>query len=214
MNIHIADDHSLVLEGFKNFLGTNGINVVGTSLNGDELINWLEHNKADVIVMDLSMPGKNGIEVLKYFKENNIEQNVIVVSAYLRMDFLMETIEYGGKGYILKEEAIECIIPAIYKVYEGETFYSEKVKEMLIEEHLLPNSKACIPARTLLTQTLSHQELKVLEMYVNNYSSDEIEEELQISKSTIRTYTSRMREKFNIKTTIGLAMRFAFLKNN
>ena len=212
MKVHIADNHDLVIEGFKRLLDVNGIDVVGSSKDGLELIKWTKSNEVDVIILDISMPNKNGIEVLEFYKKQNQSFKILIVSSYLKFDLISMAMSLGAKGFILKSEAATSIIEGLDTVCQGNYFYSQKIQELLINEKLFPvNSSQEKMASLLLTKTLSDQEINVLKMLVNDYSSDEIEKELSISKSTIRTYTSRIREKLNIKTNIGLVMRYSFL---
>ena len=213
MKVHIADNHDLVIEGFRHLLDVNGIDVVGSSIDGLELIKWTNSNQVDVIILDISMPNKNGIEVLEHYKKHQLSFKILIVSSYLQFDLISMAMNLGAKGFILKSEAATCIIEGLHTVYQGNYFYSQKIQELLVNEKLFPaNSSQEKMASLLLTKTLSDQELNVLKMLVNDYSSDEIENELSISKSTIRTYTSRIREKLNIKTNIGLVVRYSFLK--
>lgn len=215
LKVHVTDNHNLVIEGFKSLLSANQIDVVGSSNNGDELIKWLEQNSADIVLLDVSMPVKNGIEVLEHFNKLETSHNFIVVSAYLRFDLISLAMNLGAKGFVFKTEAAESILEALEKVNNGEYYYSTEVKELLVNESLFPCGKNQDEiANMLLSKSLSAQELRVLKMLVNEYSSDQIEEELNIKKSTIRTYTSRIREKLNSTSNVALALRFSFLKTN
>ena len=102
MTVHIADNHKLIVDGFSTLLKNNNINVVGSSNNGLEVINWFQKNKADILILDISMPLRNGIEVVEYFKSNNLDQKIIIVSEYLNLIFLQKTIGNGASGYISK----------------------------------------------------------------------------------------------------------------
>ena len=213
MKVHIADDHRIIIEGFESILQFENIEIVGTSKNGDELINWLDKNEVDIIILDISMPQKNGIEVLEYFFKNNIYHKVIIVSGYLRLNYIRETIGKGAKGFISKEFAGVCIVEALEKVYKGETYFSTDIQEILIKECLCfednPNKDF---ATSMLEKSLSKQEINILLLHAQEKSSQEISEELEISKSTIRTYRNRIREKLNIPEAIGFSKRLAFIK--
>ncbi|MDB0602306.1 response regulator transcription factor [Tenacibaculum maritimum] len=213
MNIHIADDYQLIIDGFRALLINDNINVVGTSCNGIELISWLKTNKADIVILDISMPLKNGIEVIDYLKENGINQKVIIVSGYLQLDFIKSTVGNGAKGFVSKQFAAISIVEALHKVYDGETYFSTDVQELLIQECLNfennPNSEF---STSMLEKSLSKQEISILLLHAQKYNSKEISDELKISQSTIRSYRTRIREKLNISEVTGFSKRLAFLK--
>lgn len=213
MTVHIADDNQIIIEGFKALFDINNINLVGTSNNGVELINWLKNNSTDIVILDISMPLKNGIEVLEYFNTNKINQKVIIVSEYLELEFIRKTIGNGALGYVSKQFAAVDIIKALTVVDNGGTFFSTDVQEFLIKEclsfHANSNNEF---ATSMLEKSLSKQELKILLLHAQEYSSQKISEELSISKSTVRSYKTRMREKVNLEPKKGLELRLKYIK--
>ena len=101
MRVHIADDHDLILQGFEVLLKAHGINVVGTSINGTKLLNWFKSNECDVLILDISMPEINGIEVLKILKKSNIFVKTIIVSAYDNDSFIYESIKHYNSDNLM-----------------------------------------------------------------------------------------------------------------
>lgn len=202
INIHIADDHNLVIEGYRSLLENNGFRVSGYSLNGIDVINWIESNlnKADILLLDISMPVKNGIEVLEYFKNKEILQKTLVISQYNDEQFIRKSIALKAGGYLLKEEAAECLISAITQVYNCEgVFLSTKVKEKIVQRYLNLDQKD-IP----LKDVFSAQELRVLNFLRDNKNDNDIALEMEISPSTIRSYISRMIKKAGVSNRTGL----------
>ncbi|MDC1162613.1 response regulator transcription factor, partial [Tenacibaculum sp.] len=178
------------------------IEVVGSSENGLEVLEWLKHNSCDILMLDISMPECNGIEVLKELHKQRSSQKVIIVSSYDEVLFVKETMKYAAKGFILKEEAYQCMVKALYEVYSGNNYYSDKIKENIINVQLQLSKEEMIP------KVLSKKELDVLKLLTEEYSSFEISQKLKLSLSTIRTYTNRMREKLDVKTNVGLVKLF------
>ncbi len=209
IKVHVADDHQLILDGVRSLESTSNINVVGYSKNGVELIEWCKVNSCDVIVLDLSMEVMNGIEVLKYFKQKKITQNIVVFSSLLESFIIEETIKMGAKSYIIKDEDPDDLIKAINNAYIGKTYFSSRVKKCLINEHIQTNGS--IGGLDILTDLLSAKELKIVKLLVNDHNTVEIGEEMNIQPSTVRSVTLKLRERFNTPTTVGLALRFAFL---
>lgn len=202
INIHIADDHKLVIEGYRSLLENNGFRVSGYSLNGIDVINWIDSNlsKADVLLLDISMPVKNGIEVLEYFRENKINQKTLIISQYNDEEFIRKTIGLKAGGYLLKEEAAEHLISAINQVYNCEqVFLSAKVREKIVDRYLNLDQKD-IP----LSEIFSTQELRVLNFLRDNKNDNDLAIEMKISPSTIRSYISRMIKKAGVSNRTGL----------
>ncbi|WP_299163189.1 response regulator transcription factor [uncultured Tenacibaculum sp.] len=212
IKVHVADNHSLILEGIKSLTKTSDIDVVGYSKNGLELIEWCNSNICDVIVLDLSMKVMNGIEVLKYFKQNQNTHNIVVFSSYLDSLFIEETLKLGAKAYLIKDDKPENLVKAITNASIGKTYFSTKIKKHLINEHI--QSKGESGNLNILTELLSKKELKIVKLLVNDHNTVEIGKEMNISPSTVRSVTLKLREKFNTPTTVGLALRFAFLHDD
>lgn len=212
IKVHVADNHSLILDGIKSLIKTSEIDVVGYSKNGLELVEWCSNNSCDVIILDLSMELMNGIEVLKYFKQKQIIQNIVVFSSYLDTLFIEETLKLGAKAYLIKDDKTENLIKAISNASIGKTFYSKQIKKYLVNEYIQSNgSHGNI---NLLTSLLSEKELKIVKLLVNDNSAVQIAEKMNIPPSTVRSTTLNLRERFKTPTTVGLALRFAFLHND
>ena len=210
IRIHVADNHDLILEGIKSLIAFSNIEVVGYSENGLKLIEWDKKNDCDIIVLDISMSKMNGIEVLKYFKQNNIKRKIVVFSSYLDFKFIEETIKLGAKSYVLKDEEPESLVNAINYVYNGRNYFSDKVKKYLASEHIL--SKGEKGNIKLLTDLMTEKELSIIKLLVNDHSNIEIGKKMDISPSTVRSVTYKLKNRFNTSTTVGLALRFAFLQ--
>lgn len=208
ITVHVADNHQIIIDGIKQLLKLSSIDVVGVSNNGLEVIEWCKNNTCDVIVLDISMSELNGIEVLKYFKENAMKQNVVVFSSYLKFQFIEDTVKNGAKSYLLKDDDPENLITAIKNAKNGNNFFSKKVKRYLIDEHISSKGENSI---NVITDLLSEKEFKIIKMLVNQHDTAEIGEKMNIKPSTVRTMTSRLRDKFEVSTNVGLALRFSFL---
>lgn len=214
MNVHIADDSKFIIEGLKSLFEDTDINVNGTSSNGKELLEWLNSNDTDVIILDMKMPEMDGEEVLTYFKNNNISKKVIILSEFIRLDFIRHSYLLGAQGYVSKTFASNSILEAVHKINDGGFYFSIDVQEELIKEYLSfyqgENSEF---AFLLLEKSLSKQELKVLLMHTAKYSSSEISKELNIKQSTIRSYTKRIREKLSVNPELTFKERLGVLRD-
>lgn len=200
MKVFLVDDHPVVLEGYKALLKCEGINVVGSSTDGYGLIDWLDNNYCDVLILDISMPFYNGLDVLKYLKEKNSRVKTIMVTSYCEAMIVKNVIDLGAMGYVLKEESAEYIVDAIKSVYNGKPFFSEIVRDTVIDKHLESDGEI------LITDVLSKKETEVMKFLVEDFTQDEICEKMEITGSSLRSYTERMRKKLGVKSNIQLAL--------
>ncbi|MGK0449161.1 MAG: DNA-binding NarL/FixJ family response regulator, partial [Polaribacter sp.] len=134
--VHIADDHKILIEGIIAVINTDKeIEIKGYSLTGKEVVDWFDEkrNKADVLILDITMPLLDGFEVLKYFNKNGIKQNVIILSSYDDIKIVQEMLSLGCKGYITKNSAGEHIVEAIKAVASGEQYFSSDIQQILLK---------------------------------------------------------------------------------
>jgi DNA-binding NarL/FixJ family response regulator len=207
--VHVADDHKIVIDGIIAVLNTDDeIEINGYSLTGKEVTNWFEDpkNKADVLILDITMPVLDGIGVLKYFKKNKINQNVIILSSYDDIKIVQEMLSLGCKGYITKNNAGEFIVDAIKSVAKGEQYFSPKIQKELLKT--LSGQKVAegvLPDRYLI-ESLTERELEVLKLITKQYSTAEMANMLNVGVSTIDTHRKKLLKKLKVKNSVGLAM--------
>ncbi|MDP5093041.1 MAG: response regulator transcription factor [Polaribacter sp.] len=208
--VHVADDHKIVIEGIIAVINTdNDIAINGYSLTGEEVIDFFDKkgNRVDVLVLDITMPIIDGIEVLRYFKENKIIQNVIILSSYDDIKIVEEVLKLGCKGYVTKKSAGEHIVNAIKAVANGEQYFSNDVQKTLFTtfsgQH--NSDKGELPDKFLI-DTLTEREVDVIRLIVKEYSSQEIADELKVSTRTVETHRKNLIKKLKVKNSVGLAM--------
>ncbi|KRD12615.1 LuxR family transcriptional regulator [Flavobacterium sp. Root901] len=212
IKIHLADDHQVLIDGLSNLLQTvPNFEIAGSSLNGTTIYDDVVQNQADVLVLDISMPQKDGIEVLKEFSQKGFPCKVIILSSYDDLKIIKEVMKLGAKGYLTKKCAGENIIEAIDAVYQDQEYYSDAVREKIfsIFSNNNPKLNKNIYAENPI---LSPREIEVVTLICLEYSGKEISEKLFISINTVETHRKNILKKLNIKNTIGL-VKYA-LKNN
>ena len=213
--VHVADDHKIVIDGIIAVINTdNDIEINGYSLTGKEVTDWFDNkeNKADVLILDITMPVLDGIEVLKHFNKNKIEQKVIILSSYDDIKIVQEMLTLGCKGYITKNNAGEHIVEAIKAVANGEQYFSDDVQKTLLKSfsgQKVP--KGMLPNKFLI-ETLTERELVVLKLITKQLNTPEIAKTLNVSISTVETHRKNLLKKIKVKNSVGLAM-YA-VKNN
>jgi DNA-binding NarL/FixJ family response regulator len=206
IQVHIADDHKILIEGIIAVINTDDdIEVVGYSLTGKEVLEWLQDNTADVLILDINMPVVGGIEVLKNFKKNKIDQKVIVLSSYDDVKFVQEIISRGADGFLSKTSAGNHIVEAIKTVHKGEQYFSSDIKDELFK--LILGQKVKIGERpdNKETSSLTDREIDVLRLIAQEHSTAEIADILHLSVYTVETYRKNLLKKTNVKNVVGLA---------
>jgi len=130
--VHVADDHKILIEGIIAIINTDeDIEIRDFSLNGQEVVDWFKkkENKADILILDITMTLLDGFEVLKYFHSKKIDQKVIILSSYDDVKIVQEVLKLGASGYISKSNAGEHILKAIKAVANGEQYFSNDIQK-------------------------------------------------------------------------------------
>lgn len=212
ITVHIADDHQILIDGVKAVLNLEPkIAVTGFSLNGKEVVEWFKENQADVLVLDINMPELDGIQVLKKLKDQKNKPEIIVLSSYDDVKLVKEVLQMGAKGFVPKKSAGEHIVNAVYKVAEGNQYFTDDVKERMMQTLLTGQVKNEGSQDGVLISSLTKREVQVLKLVAQQYSTKEIGDELHISESTVETHRKNLMKKVKVKNSVGLAI-FA-LKN-
>lgn len=212
IRIHLADDHQVLIDGLTNLLQTvNNFEVVGNSLDGTTVYDDVIKNNAEILVLDISMPKKDGIEVLKEFSQRELPCKVIILSSYDDLKIIKEVMKLGAKGYLTKKCAGENIIEAIDAVHQGQEYFCDAVREKIFNSFTHNNPKLSKPVYTE-NPILSAREIEIITLISLEYSSKEISEQLFISINTVETHRKNIMKKLQTKNTIGL-VKYA-LKNN
>jgi DNA-binding NarL/FixJ family response regulator len=212
IKIHLADDHQVLIDGLTNLLRTvDNFEVVGNSLDGTTVYDDILKNNADILVLDISMPKKDGIETLKELNQKEFPCKVIILSSYDDLKIIKEVMKLGAKGYLTKKCAGENIIEAIEAVSQGQEYFCDAVREKIFNSFTQNNPKLKTNLYTE-NQILSAREIEIITLIALEFSGKEISEQLFISINTVETHRKNILKKLNIKNTIGL-VKYA-LKNN
>lgn len=212
IRIHLADDHQVLIDGLTNLLHTvPNFEVVGNSLDGTTVYDSIIENNADILILDISMPQKDGIEVLKEFNKNENTCKVIILSSYDELKIIKEVMKFGAKGYLTKKCAGKNIIEAIKTVYQGQEYFSDAVREKIFNTFTHNNPKLNKNIH-IQNPILSPRELEIVTLISLEYTGKEISEKLFISANTVETHRKNIMRKLQTKNTIGL-VKYA-LKNN
>lgn len=198
IRVLIADDHGIVREGLKQIVAeTPDLMVAAEASNGPELLELIQKTSVDVVVLDLSMPGRSGLEVLASIKAHKQDLPVLILSMHPADQYAVRVMRAGASGYLNKDSAVNDLVRAIRTVAEGRKFVTESVAEQLATFISSPQSMA-------RHELLSDREYQVLIMIASGKTVTEIAEELTLSVKTVSTYRARILEKMQLKTNAEL----------
>lgn len=202
IEVIIVDDHPMVRHGIKTMLLTfEDISVIGEAGNGLETLVLCKETQPDVILMDIVMPGMNGVETTRAVLERYPQVKIIVLTSFPDKDIVHETLEAGAIGYLLKDAPIDVLGDAIRSAYGGNTTLAPEVTQVLIQANARPPK---------LGDDLSPREREVLALVVEGLSNDEIADRLVISSNTVRKHVSACLSKLgatNRAQVAALAVR-------
>jgi len=201
IKIVIADDHHILLDGLQAMLEKqDDIDVLAVYDNGQALLDELLEKKPDLALVDINMPGMKGPELTQKIKELDPSVYVITLSMYDDAAHIMEMIEAGVSGYLLKNVNDKELVNAITQVMAGKMYFSSEVSEKLTTLVVNQQRKLDEPAKPKLTE----RELEILKLIADEHSNAEIAEMLFISERTVETHRKNMLRKTNNKTIVGL----------
>ena len=206
IKILIADDHAIMRDGLKQILaGCGDMQVVDEADNGLDALKIIRQQALDVVVLDMSMPGRSGIELIKQIKEEKPKLPILVLSMHKENQYAGRTLKAGASGYLCKDGASAQLVTAIRKVAAGGTYISPEAAQELALEAVSGSDN---PPHTLL----SNREFQIFKLIAAGSGITEIADQLNVSVKTISTHKTRMMLKMNLTNSTGL-IRYA-LKHN
>jgi len=200
IRVFIADDHALIRQGLKRVIEfESDIAVVGDGENGQESLDQIVLLKPDIILLDFHMPDMTGLEVLKALKEKGIDSKAVMLTVADDRKTLLECIQFGAEGYILKDSDITDIVSAIREVYKGESYIDKRLVKLLVEtftEHSEEDELAN------MFSELTDRELDVLKSISEGMTNKEVAQTLFLSEKTVKNYASSLFRKLGVKDRV------------
>jgi DNA-binding NarL/FixJ family response regulator len=199
--ILLVDDHPIVREGLTEMINhEDDLTVCGTAEEMNQALDQIEKLKPDLVVLDISLKGSNGIEVLKNIKVRYPKLLVLVLSMHDETLYALRALRAGAAGYIMKQEPAERVVSAIRQVLTGEISLSENMEKKMMKQ--LVGGRAARTGSPL--EDLSDRELEVFRLIGKGYSTRQIAEELHLSIKTIESHRAHIKEKLNLKNAMEL----------
>jgi DNA-binding NarL/FixJ family response regulator len=205
VTVLLADDHPIVRQGIRHLLqAESDLKVVGEATDGLETVQLVEKHRPNVLIVDMMMPGLNGLEVLRQVKKRSPATFSIVLSMQSADAYVVEALKSGASGYVLKDSGPSELVNAIRQVIQGERFLSPKLSERLIDAYVQTSHTTVLD----LYETLTDREREVLQMVSEGLTTPEIARRLSISPRTAELHRGRMMSKLGLRNQTEL-IRYA-----
>lgn len=205
--VMLVDDHALIREGIKQLLEFDGsIDVIEQAIDGAECLEKLQHVQPDILLLDINMPNVNGIEVLEEIKKKNIPVKVLMLTVHSEVEYLVQAVDIGANGYILKDSGSEELKKAIQSVMDGDSY---------IQPSLIPSLNSRLVNRDIDKEkiaALTKREMEILTQIAGGMFNKEIAMNLNISERTVKNHISNIFKKIDVSDRTQAAV-FA-IRNN
>ena len=209
IKIMIADDHTIIRQGMRKlFEAYPELQIVGESQDGEEAVELVKQLLPDLIIMDISMPGLNGLEATRQIKKRFPETKILILTMHAEKEYIFKILQSGASGYLLKGSAIDELVTAIHAVDRGESYLSPPISKSIIEDYVGGGPKS---RGALRSQPLTTREREVLQLIAEGHTSKRIATRLSLSSKTVETHRSHIMQKLNIHNAAGL-IRYAIQK--
>jgi len=205
IKILIADDHAMIRDGLKNLIRQNHeYQVVGEATGGHETLELFSTLLPDLLIVDISMPDMNGMEVSRLILQDHQDAKIIVFSMYDDEDYISRCIELGVKGYVIKNESGMELEHAIKSVLQGETYFSRQVQDVIFK-----NFSEHIGKRKQREESikLTQRELEIVKLISEGFTSQQMADKLAISSRTVETHRANLMKKVGVRNAIELVKK-------
>lgn len=205
MKIIIVDDHELIREGLKKVTARESdIEVIGEASDSDELFQLLDKHEVDIVLLDISLPGRSGIDIITDIKVQAPNTKILILTMHPEDRFAVQALRAGASGYITKNNASKSLVGALRKINDGRKYISSNLAEQLATELEMNYEKP-------LHESLSTREFEVMRLIVQGKAVKDIADMLSISVNTVASYRARILEKMKMKSNAEM-IRYAVEK--
>lgn len=209
IRIMIADDHPVFVEGLRRILELEeDLEVIGEAYDGPSTISKVQELKPDVLLLDLRMPGMDGLEVLEHLQQLKVNTKILVLTASENRQEFVEAMRLGCSGIVLKHTQTPLLLKSIRKVYEGEIWLDSTTTAAVIREFASASPSPTFPApqRTRARSPLSNREREIVALVAQGYRNKEIAEKLFISEQTVKNHLHNIFDKLGVSDRLELAL--------
>jgi len=202
IRVLLAEDHTIVRKGLRSLLDAEaGIEVVGEAGDGREAVRKVQQLSPDIVVMDIAMPGLNGLEGTRQIRKRFPEVKVVILTMHTDEEYILQILASGASGYVVKQAAPRELVSAIQSVHRGGSFFSPSISKKIVEGYIR-QAEATVEANSY--QKLTEREREVLQLIAEGHSTREIGQLLHISGKTVETHRAHLTDKLDIHSVAEL----------
>lgn len=205
ISIVLVDDHRILMDGLEALLSLNDRFRVSGKIDQVMDLPSQDLREADMLIMDINMKGRDGIEVLRSLRESGFSGKCLFLSSYDDLKLVNEAIQAGAQGYITKSSATDCLEEGIMVAMEGGLYYSPDIRERILRAFSKSGEDPAASEQSWL-RLLTDREVEILKMIALQYTSEEIASQLHIAKSTVDTHRKNLISKLKVKNAVGLGL--------
>jgi DNA-binding NarL/FixJ family response regulator len=203
--ILIADDHAMVRDGVKNLIRQNkDLVVIGEARSGNETLELYDQLQPDLLILDISMPDVNGMEVSRAILTKNPNANIVILSMYEDEDYISRCLEYGVKGYVVKNESGSELDYAIKSVLQGKNYFSRQAQDVIFKKYSQNVSRKKQQDDSV---KLTKRELEIIRLISEGLTSQQMADKLFISHRTVETHRANLMKKLSVKNAVELVKK-------
>jgi len=196
----LVDDHPLVREGIRSCLHPHKqLEIVGEAADGREALIKAKELNPDIVLMDINLPRTNGLEATHLLRQEAPQTKVLILTVHNNKEYVLQSVQAGARGYVLKDTSPEELVQAIEQVNRGEAFFSPEIARFVLNDYVTSSGR-----RKSGEEELSDREREVVALIAEGYSNKSIASKLGLSVRTVETHRARIMQKLNIHSTAGL----------
>ena len=204
IRIFLVDDHQLVRDGIKALLmSADDLTILGEASSGKECFEKIALEPPDILILDISLPDTNGIEVTKRISAEYPDTRVLILSMYTSEDFIFNSVKAGARGYLPKNTSREELLSAIHAIHDGEEFFADSISRIMLKGYVRKakeddtiQQRGAIPLTT--------REIEILKLFAEGFINKEMSDKLDISIRTVETHKNHIMKKLELKSTVEL----------
>ncbi len=204
IRIFLVDDHQLVRDGIKALLvSADDLTILGEASSGAECFEKIATEAPDILILDISLPDTNGIEITRRVTSEYPSTRVLILSMYTNEDFIFNAIKAGARGYLPKNTSREELLDAIHAIHQGEEFFADSITRIMLKSYVR-KAKEDEPAGQATPVPLTSREVEILKLFAEGFINKEISDRLDISIRTVETHKNHIMKKLELKSTVEL----------
>jgi DNA-binding NarL/FixJ family response regulator len=200
--VFLVDDHQIVRDGIRSLIeDARDIFIIGEAGDGEEMLLMLDSAQPDIILLDISLPGLNGIELIPVIKQKYPQIRILILSMYNADDYIFNAVRAGANGYLPKNSSKNELLEAIRQICDGNDYFGEEVHKIIVNSYI---NMAKDDKSSDRKQQLSVRELEILKLFAEGHSNKQISDKLFISVRTVESHKNHIMQKFGFKSTVEM----------